>query len=135
MFVFSKNLREFVECSHLKKCSRVQKMFLFSFFVQNFRKCSNIENMFAFSNYSSQFLKFVHVFKCVFEFQNMFTCFEKCSKFVQYLNIVFTLSNIAQFFITLFLYSKRMIENSEKNRISVFTFFSSLRLVNVSCSR
>ena len=91
--------------------------------------------MFAFSNYFSQFFKIVQFSKFVFENQKFFTCFDKCSKFVQYLEIQFTLSNIAQIFITLFIISKRMIENSEKDRISVFTFFTSLRLLNFSRTR
>ena len=101
--------------------------------------------MFTFFNYSSLFLNIVYVFNLRSNFkicshvsinvQNLFTCFDKCSKFVQYLKILFTLSNIAQFFITLFIFSKRMIENSEKDRISDFTFFTSLHLFNVSRTR
>ena len=64
-------------------------------------------------------------------FKILFTCFGKCSIFFQYFKILFTLSNIAQIFITLFIFSKRMIENSEKVWISVFTFFTTLRLLNV----
>ena len=64
-----------------------------------------------------------------------FKIFSHVSISVQYLKILFTLSNIAQFFITLFIFSKRMIENSEKDRISVFTFFTSLRLLNFNRTR
>ena len=113
MFVFSKILLEFAKCSHFRK------MFKSSKNVPVFKFCSKFFKMFTFFNYASQFLNIVYVFNFVFEFQNLFTCFDKCSIFFHYFKILFTLSNIAQICITLFIISKGMMENSEKVRISV----------------